>query len=445
MRPCVSIFFFFCLSAYYLGAQDSKNFVQIDRWYAPNMVPDGHTAWYNEVWGFTQNGSEYAVIGSRNGTHILEVTNEGLTEKFFVPGASQGIYISNRDFMDHNGYLYAVCDQGYASLQIVDLHNLPQGIEVVYDSDTLINRAHTVWIDKATNKMYIGGPAGFAMKVFDISNPVDPQLLYTHTAQGYIHDMFVRNDTAFLNAGYEGLHLYDFSNMASPVYYGGLTGYTNAGYNHSGKLSADGKWYVFTDETDGKKVKLYHIDDLTDLEQAALFSSGGDANTIAHDAIWKGNYIFVAYYYDGLVVFDARNKNNPEKVAWFNPYTGDHYGFRGNWGVYVLPSGKVLMSDQQNGLYLLEFLEPPAISGQQSFGIYPNPLNVAGYFYYDNGRALHYRLDVFDVNGQKVFSKDTPTNFLQLNGNDFVPGIYGYRFYGLDNDTRLEGKIVVAH
>lgn len=432
-----------CCLGYTIGAQDARNLVELDHWYAPAMVPDGHTAYYNEVWGFVQNGNEYAVIGSQLGTHILQVSNQGLAEKFFVPGASQGPLISNRDFMDYRGYLYAVCDQGYASLQIIDLHQLPHTLPVVYDSDSLVGRAHTVWIDAATAKMYLGGPAGYAMKVFDLVNPVDPQLLYTHTAQGYIHDMYVRNDTAFLNTGYEGLHVYHFSNTTSPTYYGALTGYPDAGYNHSGKLSADGKWYVFTDETNGERVKLYRVNDLTDLEQTALFSSGGDIHTIAHDAIFYGDYIFVAYYYDGLVVFDARDKTKPQKIAWFNPYQGDHLPLRGNWGVFVLPSGKVLMSDRQNGLYLLDFLQPPDIKPEQLYGVYPNPLVSEGYFYYNNTRNLHYRFEVYNSKGQKVFTQDTPTNFLKLQASDFGPGVYHYRFYGTDNDIELKGKMVV--
>lgn len=428
-----------------LGAQPSRNFLELDHWYAPGMVPDQSTAWYNEVWGFEQNGTEYAVIGSRSGIHILEVKGRELKERFFVAGTSQGSQISNRDFMHYRGYLYAVCDQGFASLQIIDLHQLPESISVVYDSDTLISRAHTIWIDEARGKMYLGGPAGAAMQVFDLTNPVLPQLVYTHTAQGYVHDMYVRNDTAFLNAGTEGLHVYDFSNTTMPVYYGGLAGYPDAGYNHSGKLSPDGKWYVFTDETPGKKVKLYQVNDLSDLQQTALFSSGGNASTTAHDPIFYKDYVFVSYYYDGLVVFDIRNKQKPEKIAWFNPYKGELSGFNGNWGVFVLPSGKVLMSDRQNGLYLLEFMEPPQINSHATFGIYPNPLNSEGYFFYNNTRSLNYRFELYNSQGQKIWSKEVLTNFLKIDAATLEAGVYVYTVTGTDNDTYLRGKMVVIH
>ena len=40
----------------------------------------------------------------------------------------------HRDYHDHNGYLYAVCDEGQSTLQIIDLSGLPNDLEVVYDS-----------------------------------------------------------------------------------------------------------------------------------------------------------------------------------------------------------------------------------------------------------------------------------------------------------------------
>lgn len=429
-----------------LYAQEGKNLVPFDHWFSPGMVPDGLTAYYNEVWGFEQNGKEYAVAGSQNGTHILEVTNDNrLKEKLFIPGASQGHLISNRDYTTYQGYLYAVCDQGYASLQIIDLRQLPASATVVYDSDTLISRAHTVWVDASRARLYVGGPAGYAMQIFDISQPTRPQLIYTHTAQDYIHDMYVRNDTAFLNAGYQGLHIYNFSNINTPYYYGALTSYPDRGYNHSGTLSSNGKWYVFTDETDGLRIKLYNTTDLTDLQLSAVFSGGSDNNSIAHDAVFHGDYIFVSGYYDGLMVFDAANKTKPEKMAWFNPYTGDHLPLRGNWGVFVLPSGKVLMSDRQNGIYLLEMLIPPKITAKKEYGIYPNPLSGEGYFYYNNPRRLNYRFEVYNSAGQKVYSKEAPTNFVKLQAADFSPGVYQYIFYGTDNEISLSGKMVVVH
>lgn len=424
--------------------QDSRNLELLDAWHAHNLVPDGTSSLYNEVWGFEQNGVEYAVIGSQNGTHILKVENNGeLAELFFVQGASYGPYVVNRDFANYKGYLYSICDQGYATLQIIDISNLPNAISVVYDDDTLFGRAHTIWFDEAVAKMYVGGPAGYAMKVFDVSDPLSPDLKYTHNDHAYIHDMYVRNDTAFLNAAYEGLQVYNFSNMTTPYQYTSFTAYTDIGYNHSGKLSADGKWYVFADETSGSKVKLLNVSDLTDINEVAVLSSGGDANTVAHDPIFWKDFVFVAYYYDGLVVFDIRDKNNPKKIAWFDSYSGINSAYKGVWGVFILPSGKVLISDRQNGLFCLRFNEPPPIESNVDFGVFPNPIIDYGYFYYNNTRNLSYNIKVYNAQGELALNKNINSNFMKISSLELASGVYSYVFTGIDNTATFTGKFVV--
>ena len=91
---------------------------------------------YNEVWGFTQNEHEFAVIGTTQGTHILDVTdpvNSYLIAS--IDGGSTSPDVVHRDFHDYNGYLYAVADEMNSStLQIMDLTNLPNSVTVVYDS-----------------------------------------------------------------------------------------------------------------------------------------------------------------------------------------------------------------------------------------------------------------------------------------------------------------------
>ena len=83
---------------------------------------------YNEVWGFVQNGHEFAVIGSTQGTHIFDVTdpvNSYLVAS--INGASTSPSIVHRDFHTYNGHLYAVADEMNSStLQIIDISNLTE-------------------------------------------------------------------------------------------------------------------------------------------------------------------------------------------------------------------------------------------------------------------------------------------------------------------------------
>ena len=429
-------------------AQHSKNVTLLGNWNDASIVatPDG--AVYNEVWGFLMHGEEYGVIGSTMGTHIIRIMpDHSMYEAAFVQGGSNGPAVVNRDFFEYKGYLYSTCDQGNGTtLQIIDLHYLPDSVEVVYDDDTLFGRAHTVWVDTATAKLYVCAPAGFAMKVFDVTDPVNPVLLYTHTAQAYIHDCYVRNDTAFLNAANEGLFVYDFTNTASPFLIGNLTGYIDQGYNHSGKWSTDGNWYVFADETPGARIKLCDASDLTDIQVHAVFTTNSDATTVAHDPVFKGQYVYVAYYYDGFVVFDISDPSAPFIAGYYDTYTDLSVLFKGAWGVYAeLPSGRILVSDRQTGLYLFNFIPEVPIESELAHTVFPNPLYGEGNFYFEGNATYYYDFDVYDSKGSICYQvKNHLGNVISLHADNFDAGIYYYHLQGADNTAQAKGKFVVV-
>lgn len=446
----VSISMVLILVVQTLSAQDSRNFTLLDHWYSSTHVPNGVTQWYNEAWGMVVNGQEYAVIGSQDGTHILRITDQNLfTNEIFVQGASTGAYIANRDYYQYGNYLYAVCDQGLSTFQIIDLSYLPDSVQVVYDQNTPINKAHTIWVDENKQKLYVCGAAGYAMRIFDVSDPVNPVWLYDHTNEGYIHDCYVRNDTAFLNAGPEGLFIYRFSWLPVAYLLGSYEFYPDQGYNHSGKPNKNMTRYVFTDETAGKRIKLVDLSDFTDIQLLSLMRSNGDANTIAHDPIWYGEderFILVSYYYDGLLAFDVKDPAHPQLAGWYDTYEGNPFPYAGNWGVYALPSGRILASDCQNGLYLLDFNAPPDIHTDLEHGIYPNPANDQAYIWYNDPTAGNFDLMVFDAMGQKVFQKENiEGNFQELNTADWAAGPYVYRLKSTSNGIDVRGKFTVAH
>jgi hypothetical protein len=102
--------------------------------------------------------------------------------------------------------------------------------------------------------------------------------------------------------------------------------------------------------------------DVTDLQVLSLLSSETADNAIPHNLMMRDDLVFVSYYHDGLQVFDVRDPANPQKVAWYDTYLPDHHnGFAGAWGVHsALPSGRVLISDVQSGLFVLT-LEPDSV------------------------------------------------------------------------------------
>ena len=304
---------------------------------------------YTDVYGVAINGGEYAVIGSTMGAHIIDVTNPSQSyEAAFVPGAFQGSLVTHRDYFHMDNYLYAVCDQGSSTLQIIDLSNLPNSVTIIYDTDSLISTTHNIFIDTLNKKLYTTSG-----KVFDISDPINPSFLF-HMGFFY-HDLYVENDTGYFNCFSNGLQIYEMTTN-SPQYLGSLTSYPDQGTNHSGWKKDS--IYLMADENGGLSLKVIDVSDLNNLQVIALFNSGVlPSPAVPHNLIIQDNFVYVSYYCDGLQVFDISNPNNPIKAGYYDTYPSIYCsGFKGNWGVDpLLPSGIILVSDVQSGLFVLEF------------------------------------------------------------------------------------------
>lgn len=339
---------------------------------------------YNEVWGFTNNGYEFAVIGSTFGTHIFDITNiSNVTEVARIPGKAQGGIIIHRDYHDYKGYLFAVADEGASSLQVIDISQLPASYSVVYDSDSLFKRAHNIFIDSSTGKMYANGVATASAYVgfqcYDVSDPLNPQFVSSYHNAGFTHDTYAQNDTVFINAGNNGLYILDYNDAQNPQVLGTLKTYPYKGYNHSGWPTANLDYYFMADENAGHKMKSVDVRDFSNMQVLTTFFSDVDSNySMPHNQIWHEDYLFVSHYHDGLQIWDVSNPANPVRTGYYKTYPGmDHQVYyKGAWGVYpFLPSGKILVSDMQYGLFVLDGTQ--ALSRQElainEFELYPNP------------------------------------------------------------------------
>jgi len=338
---------------------------------------------YNECWGLVVNDREFAIIGSTAGTHFFDVTNPtNASEIAFVAGAYTGGGVIHRDYHDYQGNLYIVCDEGSSStLQIIDITNLPNSVNTIYDSNSLFTKAHNIYIDTATAKLYACA-SNTAMDVYNLNTVTgDPELIYSYNDVGHVHDAFVRNDSAYLNCGNDGFRVLDFSNVGQigdqPTLLATLTSYPDAGYNHSGWLSDDGTIYAMQDENHGYNIKMLDVSDLSNITVLATFNSGVDQNSMAHNGIIKGDNLYISYYHDGLRVFDISDPYNPIQTWEYDTYSpNNHTSYKGAWGVYpYLPSGNIIVSDMQTGLYIIELITGTTNIIENSFqnNIYPNP------------------------------------------------------------------------
>jgi choice-of-anchor B domain-containing protein len=195
---------------------------------------------------------------------------------------------------------------------------------------------------------------------------------------GYVHDIYVEDGIAYCNAGGNGLYIVDFTDPSDPQIIGDLTDYDDSGYNHSGWLHPDGQYYALADETHGMRIKLLDVSDPSDIQVVNLFGVDIAPQSIPHNLIFEGDYLHVSYYFDGYYVFDISDPLNVEIVAFYDTSTVPHSsGYKGAWGVYPFMSdGKVLVSDMQEGLFVLQ---PDIASGvsesrNTAVSVYPNPI-----------------------------------------------------------------------
>jgi choice-of-anchor B domain-containing protein len=340
-------------------------------WDDPELIgSNSYDNTYNEVFGFSIRGLEYGVIGSTAGTHIIDINNPSAPfEAHYIAGAVSSGAIIHRDFKVYKGFLYAVADEGSSSLQIIDLRCLPEKIEVVYDAKDLITRAHNIFIDSTTARLYAfstrnGANQSFAMRIYSLENPILPVFLAEHkvfggTTIGHVHDGWVDNNLAMLNCGGDGFFIVDFSDVLNPVLKDKITSYPDRGYNHSGYPTKDLQYFYMADENHGFDLKVIDISDVENASVVGTFNAEVEnALSITHNQIVHCNYLYTSYYYDGLRVFDISDPLNPEPVLFYDTYPfPDANSYKGAWGVYpFLPSGRILISDMQTGLYIFEGL-----------------------------------------------------------------------------------------
>lgn len=365
------------------------------------VASNAHNNTYNEIWGLVVDNREYAVIGSTFGTHFIDVTNPyAPVEVQRIPGKAQGTGIIHRDYHDHQGYLYAVCDEGRSSLQIMDITGLPDTIIMVYDSDALISRSHNIFIDTAQDMLYTMATTGSqigggAIGLIDISDPLNPDFLqyfnqFGDIRAGHVHDGFIKDDQAFLNCGNDGFAIVDFSDRESPSTLATLkpNEYPAAGYNHSGWTTEDGAYYYMADENHGFDMKTVNVANLNAIEVVGTFNADSDQNgSIPHNPVVSCDYLYIAYYYDGLQIYDITDPSDPVRSHYYPTSQIINDGrYKGAWGVYpFLPSGNILVSDMQNGLFIIEAVDPNCFASRNGgttsisnhndseISVYPNP------------------------------------------------------------------------
>ena len=367
----------------------------------------------NDIWGFVDLNTEreYAIIGLQNSTAVVDVTDpENPVEIGFVTGQNT-IWrdIKVYQFFDAGAdrwraYAYVTADSANDRLTIIDLSDLPNSIRLVgrLTSET---RAHNVYIgnvdyssgitiDGHQPVLFTGGSnlSGGGFRAYSLANPENPALTSASPLSAYMHDASslivddarvnsqcinaVQTCPVLLDFNESSIELWDYSSPNDPrrLNPASIT-YVGAAYIHSGWWSENKLFMFVHDELDEQSFGLnttLRVFDLSNLTAPTLVETwSGSTGAIDHNGYVRGNRYYMSNYTRGLTVLDISDPSNipMNPAGFFDTYTVTNTtSFNGAWGVYpFLPSGNILVSDINSGLYILEDDTLSVTQGQIAF------------------------------------------------------------------------------
>lgn len=440
------IYFLFLCINYYVGlGQNSFGIQLLDNWTDTNITVGPGEVRYSDCFGFNYGDQNYAVIGSTEGAHFLKIANFEIEFLEFHRGADFGKTIQHRDFKKYRNYIYAVCDEGESTLQIFDISYLPDSVHKVYDSNEHFTICHNIFIDTLNAKLYACGPDNIGLKILDLTIPTEPELWLNFTNISYIHDCYVNNDTAFLNAGVDGLKIYYFNNNTVPIELGVLNSYQEKGYNHSGWLDETKLIYCFVDETIGKKIKYCELDNgVENIQVDALFGTKDALDNVPHNIYLSNGFAFVSYYNEGLRIFDL-NSSPIQQIAFYDTYPIESdFKLHGAWGVYVFEEDEIIiLSDRQSGLFSFYFPFKSFRNLKNDQQVYGIPfINSSTKVIINPHNSIGLKFNVYALSGQILYQEELIKNWVNIPLN-LSSGEYVYQLISDSGKLKYSGKFVI--
>ncbi|MFQ3190327.1 MAG: choice-of-anchor B domain-containing protein [Paraglaciecola sp.] len=367
----------------------------------------------NDIWGHVDlnTNQEYAIIGLRNGVAVLDVTTPTSPK---VIGSISGLSSTWRDIKVYQyfdtstlrwqAYAYATTEAN-EGLTIIDLNDLDNGVFVVR-RQTTDSTAHNIYISNVDYGLNIASsgqvPAvhilgsnnfGGAFRSYSLSDPETLGSTYTNassTRNDYTHDAtsLTINDAraqtdcvqvdstdclVIIDFNEDNLRVWDHTDENQAIELGSSS-YPNAEYTHSGWWSEDKQYVIVHDELDEQTHNLnttLNIFDISSLSTPTLVGTwSGPTRAIDHNGFARGNRYYMSNYERGITVLDITDPSDPVEVGFFDTYpVSDNPAFNGAWGVYpFLPSGNILVSDINSGLYIIQDQTLENDTGNIAFG-----------------------------------------------------------------------------
>ncbi|MCY1030071.1 hypothetical protein OV207_01250 [Corallococcus sp. BB11-1] len=222
---------------------------------------------------------------------------------------------------------------------------------------------HTVFVEG--DRLYAMSPApNGETLLFDVASPLDPKLLSRISvpradATSYPHDAFAYQDRLYVNHSTAGYVVLDVTRPdVTPV----LGRYAFAGqYSHANAVGTiGGRTIAFEGgERFGAHLRVLDVTDPARIRLLAQVKKR--AETSIHNMVLKGTRLYVAWYHEGVRVFDVADPALPQEIASFDTFEEFHPRstdslYQGAIGMRVPGDGYVYVVDLPSGLFV--FQEP---------------------------------------------------------------------------------------
>lgn len=317
-----------------------------------------HNANLNDCWGYVdETGIEYALVGATNGTSVVSLADPANPVEVCWIAGSHSIW---RDLQVWGDYAY-ITTEADDGLLIIDLSPLPASnvLPTAYyfgETPTAWNSAHDIFIDSEGYAYICGADRGNGgIIILDVhTDPMNPVEIGEFDTW-YCHDAFAQGDLLYgAHIGDGLLSIIDISDRANPQLIN--TQLTPNTFTHNVWVTSDDQYAVTTDEVAGAYLTLYDVSNPNDIREVDRIRSSPGLNIIPHNAfILHDSLIVTSYYTDGVTIHDMRRPHNLVEIASYDTHPLETGTFNGSWGTYAyLPSGLILASDMNEGLFVLE-------------------------------------------------------------------------------------------
>lgn len=330
----------------------------------------GQVSWGSDCWGYVSpSGREYVIMGLSHSAGFVDVTDPANP---VVLGQIPHVESIWMDVKVLGEYAYIVTQENNGGIQIADLTDIDNGNVTLAGTFTSVRYAHNIAIDTDSGFAYLGitNLAGGGLVAVDLNNPTNLSVAGTYgTSGGRPHDVmamtyhegpYAGREVAFLFNEGAGLEIVDVTDKGN-IFRIGRTTYPGLNYCHQGWISEDLNYLYVGDELDENngftpttRTLIFDVSDLSTPGFVRDFTN--NITAIDHNQYVHQGLLFQANYSSGMRVWNIGDPLNPVEIGYFDTYPQNNaISFNGAWNVFpFFPSGLVVVSDRQRGLFILD-------------------------------------------------------------------------------------------